>query len=122
MNPNTAKVKGRETETRFVEYLRSHGLTYVERRRLQGCDDEGDIAGWPGMCVEIKSGARLDMAGWLDELTVEIDNANASMGFLAVRPKGKPSPEQWFAALPMPLLMILLAQAGWVPNDEVEAA
>ena len=118
MKTSTAKAKGRDTENRFVTYARTvWGLVNVERRRLAGVNDMGDIAGWPGVCVEIKSGARTNIAGWLAELAVEKSNSHATTGFVAVRPKGKPDPEDWYAVLTLPDLMHLMDQAGWMPEQ-----
>ena len=123
MKPATAKAKGRDTENLFVGYARKvFGLTGLERRRLMGSADQGDVTGWPGVCVEIKSGARIDIPGWLAELSAEIRNANAVTGFVAVRPKGKPAPENWYAVLPLPDLMQLMADAGWMPDTKETAA
>lgn len=118
MKTSTAKSKGRDTENRFVSYARTAwGLVNIERRRLTGSSDMGDIAGWPGVCVEIKSGARTNIAGWLTELAVEKSNSHATTGFVAVRPKGKPDPEDWYCVLPLPALMALMAEAGWIPEQ-----
>jgi hypothetical protein len=117
MTPATAKAKGRETENLLVEHLRAAGWPHVERRRLTGRDDQGDIAAMRGpaggVAVEIKSGARLDIAGWLAELERETIAARAATGFVAVRPKGKPHPTEWFAVMPLPWLLDLLAEAGY---------
>lgn len=113
MKPSTAKAKGRATENLLVDWLRTHGVPHAERRRLTGSADQGDITGWPGICVEVKSGAKLDIAGWLAELAAEVRNSGATHGFVAVRPKGKPDPEDWFAVLPLPELVRLFAEAGW---------
>ena len=114
MKPSTAKVKGRETEAAFVRFLRSHGVPHAERRRLTGSADQGDITGWPGVCVEIKSGATLAIPKWLAELDAETRNAHADIGFVAVRPKGKPDPKDWFVILRPESLMDLMAEAGRV--------
>lgn len=111
MKPATAKAKGRETENALVAWLRVNGVPYAERRRLTGSKDQGDVT-WPGVCVECKSGARLDIAGWLDELAAEMIHSRAETGFVAVRPKGRPAPDDWFAVLPLPVLMQLLIDAG----------
>lgn len=116
MKPATAKAKGRQTESALVEHLRRHGWPHAERRRLTGRDDQGDIAGMRGpsgdVCVEVKSGARLDLGGWLAELERETAAARAATGFVAVRPKGKPDPTGWYAVMPLPWLLELLAEAG----------
>ena len=113
MKPATAKSKGRETEQRLVRYLREHGVPYAERRRLTGSADQGDITGWPGVCVEVKSGARLAIGTWLAELAVEKANAKAKVGFVVVRPKGLPDPVGWYVLLPLPDMMALMEEAGW---------
>jgi hypothetical protein len=114
MHPREAKRKGRETENLFVEYLIDEGVPYAERRRLNGSTDQGDVTGWPGVCVEVKSGATLNPQGWLRELATEMVNSHADTGFVAVRLKGKPDPQDWVAMLPMPVLMDLMRAAGWI--------
>ena len=113
MKPSTAKAKGRETENAFVGFLQENGVTNAERRRLTGSKDQGDITGWPGVCVEVKSGAKLDIARWIRELDAEITNSQADIGFIAVRPKGKPDPREWFVVLTAPDLMRLMNDAEW---------
>jgi hypothetical protein len=113
MTPGQAKRKGRDTESAFVTYL-SRWVPHVERRRLAGTSDRGDIAGTPGICWEIKSGARLDLAGWLTELSCEVAHDHATHGVLVIRPKGRPDPEQWWTVLTMPDLVALLIEAGWI--------
>lgn len=119
MKPSTAKAKGRDTENLFVDYAHMWGVLHAERRRLTGANDCGDIAGWPGVCVEVKSGTRLDIAGWLHELEREIVNSGADTGFVAVRPKGQPHPSKWFAVLPLPVLMRLMLDAGRMKAEDV---
>ncbi len=123
MKPSTAKAKGTATETALVRYLHQEwGLVGIERRRLAGANDRGDLAGWPGVCVEIKSGASLDLPGWLRELDVEADNADAETGFVAVRPKGLPDPAEWYAVMRLPWLLKLMDDAGWMPEDRSQLA
>lgn len=114
MKPATAKAKGRETESAFVAWL-ARWVPHAERRRLAGTADRGDITGMPGFVWEVKSGARVDIAGWLAELDTEIRNDRADMGAVVVRPKGAPNPAQWYCVMPLPAYMRLLEQAGWVP-------
>lgn len=117
MKPATAKAKGRETEAALVEHLRLAGWGWAERRRLAGVEDKGDVAGVHGpsgeVCIEVKSGASLDLPGWLRELDRETIAAGADTGFVAVRPKGRPDPEDWYAVMPLPWLLDLLVQAGY---------
>lgn len=120
MKPSTAKRKGSETEVKYVEYLKRNGVPNAERRHLNGVFDKGDIAGWNApdaswnVVVEVKSGASLKIPQWLAELDAEISNANAETGHIVVRPKGKPNPEDWFAVMPVSVLMELMKKAGYV--------
>ena len=110
MTPGTAKRKGRETENRLVEWLHAHGWPYTERRRLAGTADRGDISGVIGVTIEVKSGARLDIAGWMKELEVEMVNDRADLGLVVVRPKGCPDPEAWWAVMPVPIAFKMLRE------------
>lgn len=115
MKPATAKAKGAATEQLFCDYLAAW-VPHVERRHLSGSADRGDIAGLPGVVLEVKSGARVDIAGWLAELTTEIRNDGANTGAVVVRPKGKPAPPDWYAVLPLPLYVDLLIDAGYIAD------
>jgi hypothetical protein len=108
MKPGTAKTKGRETENKLVDYLMLNGFIHAERRRLYGITDRGDIAGVIGWCIEVKSGASLDLSGWLRELAAEVRNDGADYGVVVVRPKGKPNVEDWYAIMPVPQLVDLM--------------
>ncbi|RTK94029.1 hypothetical protein EKI60_04715 [Candidatus Saccharibacteria bacterium] len=124
LKPSTAKRKGVETENFFVEYIKEKwGVVGAERRRLSGVEDRGDIAGWfkvkdgkkvKDVAVEIKSGAKLAIPTWMAELEVETLNAGADLGFIAVRPKGKPNVAEWYAMMEMDDFMALLREAGYV--------
>ena len=114
MTPGEAKRKGAKTEQMLVDWLNANGLPHVERRHLSGANDEGDIAGWPGVAIEVKSGAKVAIAGWLAELAVEMENARAETGAVVVRPKGKPAVDDWYAVMPVPVWLELMAAAGWV--------
>lgn len=113
VKPSTAKAKGAKTEQMWVDFLRANDWPFVERRHLAGTHDRGDIAGMPGVTCEVKSGARLDIAGWMAELDVEMHNDGTDIGYTVVRPRGKPNPVDWWCVLPADVLVRLLKQAGW---------
>jgi hypothetical protein len=115
MTPGTAKAKGRATENQAVEWLREHGWVNAERRRLAGCEDQGDITGIPGMCIEVKSAAAWKPVQWLRETTVETVNAGADIGFCMARPKGGTNVDDWVVMMTPATLLKLLADAGWTP-------
>jgi hypothetical protein len=114
MKPTTAKSKGRETENIWVDYLKTWGLANVERRRLMGSYDQGDVSGWPRVCSEVKSGAKLNIMGWLRELDAEIVNSQSETGYIVVRPKGFPKPEDWFVVMRTDAFMELMKKAGYL--------
>jgi hypothetical protein len=114
MKPTVAKSKGRMTENIWVGYLHSWGLTKVERRRLMGSFDQGDISGWDRVCTEVKSGAKLNIPGWLKELDAEIVNSKSEVGYLTIRPKGLPKPEDWYIVLRPDMFMTIMKKAGYL--------
>lgn len=113
MKPNTAKRKGAATEQSWVGYLTQMGWPHAERRHLAGTADRGDIAGCPGVTVEVKSGARLALAQWMAELEAEMANDRTEVGYVAIRPPKRPQPQQWWCVVPAPVLLRLLKDAGW---------
>jgi hypothetical protein len=120
MKPSTAKAKGAQTEEKFVQYLIQQGVVNAERRHLKGRFDQGDVAGWSAsdaswnVCVEIKSGAALNLPKWIQELDSEMKNAKSETGCIAIRPKGKPNPDDWWIVLPTGVYMNLMRKAGYL--------
>lgn len=99
---NRSKQKGTTTERLVVEYLQRNGWPYAERRALAGALDKGDIAGMPGLCVEVKYGnGTLKIGPWLTETGIERLNAGADHGILVVKPfgLGEKSVESWYAVM-----------------------
>jgi len=86
---NKSKQKGTSTETLVVNYLRENGWRHAERRALSGSLDKGDIAGVPGIAIEVKYGnGTLKIGPWLTETGIERLNARADHGILVVKPFG----------------------------------
>jgi hypothetical protein len=86
---NKSKQKGTSTETLVVNYLQENGWRFAERRALSGILDRGDVAGCPGLAIEIKYGNNaLKIGPWLTETGIERLNANADHGILVVKPFG----------------------------------
>lgn len=69
------KAVGTRKETEVVDYLRTNGHPYVERRANRGKNDAGDIAGLPGWAVEVKRCNRLELGEWAKEAEREAKNA-----------------------------------------------
>jgi len=115
LKPATAKAKGRETENQAVAWLREHGWVNAERRRLTGAEDQGDVTGIPGLCIEVKSAAAWKPVQWLKETSIETSNAHAELGFVMARPKGGTNVDDWVILMTPATWLTLLEQAGWTP-------
>ena len=123
VKPNTAKAKGRETETWAVDWLRERlGWLHAERRRLNGPQDRGDTTGHPGVTVEVKSAAAWRPVEWQRQLRAEMDNNTDRIGFVMARPRGVAgNVDEWVMLVPPEVLARLLADAGWCPIPEMVA-
>jgi hypothetical protein len=108
-----SKQKGTAAETAVVNWLKEKGRKHVERRSLNGTFDRGDIAGIPNVVLEVKNCARMELAKWLKELEVEIQNDKAETGVVVHKKKGTTNVGEWYATLPVELWHALLKQAGY---------
>ena len=96
---STGKTKGTAAETAVVNYLIDNGFPHAERRALNGNQDRGDVAGIPGVCIEVKNAARMELAMWLSEAQMEGVHANASVAVVWHKRRGRASPAQWFVTM-----------------------
>lgn len=103
---NRSKQKGTHFETAVVNFMREHGYPHVERRALNGSTDKGDIAGLPGVVIEVKNCAKIELAKWLRETDAEIANAGAETGAVWIKQRGKASAGDGF---------IIQRPALWLP-------
>lgn len=110
-----AKQKGTAAEREVVNYLRQWWPA-AERRALSGNKDKGDVAGIPGVVVEVKAASRLELAKWQRETLAEQENAAALRCVLVVKRAYKPV-AQWDAYLPAWQVGIELEEAEWVRMD-----
>lgn len=92
--------KGTFAESATVQYLRTNGFPYADRRPLSGAKDKGDILVAPGVIFEVKSQKQMLLGPWLRETEVERGNANAEYAFLVMKPEGVGVTKtgKWFAA------------------------
>lgn len=115
---NRPKIKGTAGESAVVKWLCENGHPHAERRALQGAADKGDIAGLPGVMIEVKN-VKADMWGkWLAETEIETRNAKADVGMLVRKRVGRSDPGQWFAVMNLETANRLLRLAGF--GDPVE--
>ena len=111
--------KGRMAENGLVSYLKDRGWPYVERRRLTGANDKGDVTGTPGLCWEVKyANAGLRLGTWMAETALETLNAGAEYGILVIKPLslGLKSVHHWYAVMAAQEHDKLLFQAGLIED------
>ncbi len=108
---------GKDTERRVAEYLRRRGLAGVERAvrtgfrtRERSVADTGDLTGWPGVCVQVKSlrpatAVERAVRGWLRETEDQRAASGASVGLLVVRRWGTTDVGEWWAFLDLASLV-----------------
>jgi Holliday junction resolvase len=123
-----SKAKGTTAEREVVRYLQNWWPA-AERRALSGNKDKGDVAGIPGVVVEVKAAATQLIGPWQRETLIERENAGAARCMLVVKRPYKPV-SQWDAYIPAPFLGGMLRTAlrdgegslGWVRMDLAMAA
>lgn len=111
---SASKRKGTSWESAIVDYLRASGVPHAERRALNGAKDRGDIAGLPGVVVEAKSAAQVQLAAWLEEAKAERDNDGAEVGVVWFKRRGKGSPADGYVLMDGATLVDLLKAAGYI--------
>lgn len=112
MNSAYIKAVGREAENRVVAYLRENLPSLaelIERRRQTGSKDKGDLAGLPGVVLEVKAERGFKIGTWIKELEAEMVNAGASMGAVIHKRRGTLNVGDWYVTMPMRLFVRLLA-------------
>lgn len=116
-----SRAKGTAWETQIVRYLNTFAR-HVERRALAGSSDKGDIAGVLGTVIEAKSCARIELAAWVDEAEIEKDNADATLGVVWVKRKGKANPADGYVVMSGSQFLNILFETGRLvmrPESEV---
>lgn len=113
---NRSKTKGTSAETAVVTYLIAAGALHAERRALTGNQDKGDIAGLPGVAVEVKNCARDQLPQWIDETTVEGVNARADIAVCWHKRRGTTDPGKWFVTMTGQQFIEVLRLTGHLPT------
>ena len=106
-----SKQKGTAAETAVVNWLVSKGRKHVERRSLNGVNDRGDIAGVPGVVLEVKNCAKMELSAWLKELEVEMINDQGWTGVVLHKKKGTKDVNEWYCTMPAKVWLDLIKQA-----------
>ena len=122
-NRNSAKAAGTKFETLVTRYLRTTlDDDRIERRRMSGANDRGDISGLRHMgqriVLECKDyGGRLMPGPWVEEAEVERLNDSAGVGIVVAKRRGTTNPGDQFVLMTLADLVALLTGS----RDHVEA-
>ena len=108
-----SKRKGSAWELSITKYLIEQGWKHAERRIAGSNLDKGDIYGILGCVIEAKNEKRIDLAGYMKELEVEMQNAKATTGAAVVKKRGTTSVADSYAVMPMHVWIDLLKKAGY---------
>lgn len=114
-NRRSAKAAGTRFESLIVRYLAEHVSDYIERRRLSGAKDRGDVSGLRHMggrvVIEAKDVAKLNLAGWTREAEVARGNDDAIAGFVVHKRRGTTDPGDQYVTGTLRDLVALLTGA-----------
>lgn len=115
-NRASAKAAGTAHETAIVNYLQPllPNGDYIERRRLNGANDTGDIGGirtlqGQRVVVEAKNyGGRVQVGPWLKEARTEALNDKAPVGVVVAKRLGTTDPGSQIVMMELRDLAVLL--------------
>ncbi|GAA4891087.1 hypothetical protein ACFPM3_20335 [Streptomyces coeruleoprunus] len=110
---NRSKSRGTAAEREVVRYLQNWWPA-AERRALSGSRDRGDVAGIPGVVVEVKAAATQLIGAWQRETMVEMRNAGAAACLLVVKRPYKTA-ARWDAYFP---IAFLPSDWSYIPEGE----
>lgn len=124
----SAKNAGTAMETMVVRYLAAVlNDDRIERRRLSGAKDRGDVTGvrtvmGERVVVEVKDhGGRIQAGPWLNEAAVEAGNDDAPVGVVVAKRRGTTRPEDQIVLMTLGGLAVLLgAQPDPFRPDDVQ--
>jgi hypothetical protein len=117
---SASKAKGTRWESAIVEFLRGRGFPYAERRALAGTRDLGDVTGIPGVVIEAKNEKQHNLTGWLKEAEQERRNADADLGVVWFKRRGKTSAGDGFVLMDGDTFAYLLRQSGYGAERPIE--
>ncbi|QRQ64958.1 hypothetical protein [Corynebacterium kroppenstedtii] len=114
-NRQSAKQAGRSFETLIATYLAQElDSDYIERRRLTGANDRGDITGvrdsrGQRLVLELKNyGGRITPGPWVEEAHIEMGNDSAVAGVVVAKRKGTTNPGAQYVLMTVNDLVALI--------------
>ena len=122
-NRSSAKQAGTKFETLVTRYLRTTlDDDRIERRRMSGANDRGDISGLRHMgqriVLECKDyGGQLKPGPWIEEAHIEAGNDSALLGIVVAKRRGTTDPGSQFVLMTLNDLVALLT--GERPDSDL---
>lgn len=121
----SAKQAATTFETGIAHYLATYVDDRIERRRLTGAKDRGDIGGvrhfTERVVIECKDyGGSVHVGTWLNETNKERNNDDAEAGVVIAKRKGMTDPGAQIVLMTVRDLVFLLT--GSRPGGEKDAA
>lgn len=110
-----SKAKGTAAEREVVRYLQNWWPA-AERRALSGNKDKGDVAGIPGVVVEVKAAVTQLVPAWKRETLKEMENAGVQHCVLVVK-RPRKSVHEWDAYIPWVQMGAEEGDDTWVRMD-----
>jgi hypothetical protein len=111
-NRASAKKAGTSFETLVAGYLATHVDDRVERRRLSGSKDRGDISGLrmhgQRVVIECKNTAKINLGSWIAETHTAAGNDDALVGVVVHKRHGKGAAADQWVTLTLADLVALL--------------
>jgi hypothetical protein len=106
---NKNKAKGSAAERAVADYLNVRQIE-AERVPAGATLDRGDIwvpdKNWPA--IQVKNHARLDLAGWVDDVEDQAVNAGRETGIVVHKRRGKGHPGSWYVTCTLDTLITLI--------------
>lgn len=106
---NANKAKGSAAERAVTDHLNVRGVE-AERVPAGATLDRGDIwvpdKNWPA--IQVKNHARLDLAGWVDDVEAQAVNASRYAGIVVHKRRGKGNPGSWYVTCTLDTLITII--------------
>jgi hypothetical protein len=102
---------GTDAETRVGRYL-ARWWPGIHRTALAGAGDVGDLVGVPHLCIQVKGGKGMALAGWVDATAKQAANAGVPHFVVVHKRIGKGDPAEWYATLPLGVFANIYREAS----------
>lgn len=106
-NPNGRK--GAAFERAVADLFQADGFMWADRKPKRGARDAGDVTGIEGWTLELKNEKTIQLAGAVDEATIEAANAGTPW-FAAIIKRRNKNVRDAYVVLPLWLFIRLVKQ------------